>query len=146
MSKDRIPCWKKRGTTEHSHFYIVVHTSSLHILPQATPVQSNRSEDPVKPPTSVDVNWIVRVELSTGVDSRLALATGRDDVFSDPGGGGKLAAGAFGCCCGDGSGTFSTGSFYCCGGHKAGGGFWFSLPESLLKGRLLTAETRTLIP
>ena len=107
MSKDRIPCWKKRGTTGNSHFYIVIYTSSLHILPQATAVQSNRSEDPVEPPVSVDVNWIVQVELSTGVDSRLALATGRGDVFPDPGGGGK----------------FSTGSFYYYSEHKAGSEF-----------------------
>ena len=39
------------------------------VLPQATAVRFNRSEDPVEPPTSVHVNWIVRVELSTGVDS-----------------------------------------------------------------------------
>lgn len=68
MSKYRTPCWKKNSTTGRSHFYIVVHTSSLRSSLKRSAVRFNRSEDAVEPPTSVHVNWIVRVELSTGVD------------------------------------------------------------------------------
>ena len=67
-------------------------------------------------------------------------------MFSQTRVGAMNSEGAFGGCCGVGGGKFSMGGFCCCSGHKAGGEVWFSLPEYLLKGRLPTAETHTLVP